>query len=101
MDYLCEEFILAFIRLADVIINIDYIAAVRFSTYNGSSGSKEIPVVTICLAIPEGSFDGEIEPCSGKCQGCQSIEKLEYESDLAIAIWNYFSQSSDVTVLFE
>lgn len=94
---------MAFIRLADLIINIDYIAAVRFSTYNGLGGDKEIPVVNICLAVPEGSLDSEIEQCPRECLGerCQGVEKLEYENDLAIAIWNYFSQSSDVTVLFE
>ncbi|HBB32613.1 MAG TPA: hypothetical protein DDZ80_10925 [Cyanobacteria bacterium UBA8803] len=89
---------MAFIRLADLIVNINCIAAVRLSTYNGSDEGKEIPIVNICLMIPEGSLDGETEPC---CEKCQGVEKLEYESDLAIAIWNYFSESSDVTVLFD
>ncbi len=89
---------MAFIRLADLVINIDYIATVRYSTYSAFSGGKDIPVVNICLAIPEGSLDRETEDCFGRCQ---SIEKLEFENDLAIAIWNYFLESSEVTVLFE
>ncbi|MFP4102464.1 hypothetical protein [Coleofasciculus sp.] len=101
LNYLCEEFILAFIRLADLIINMDYVAAVTFSTYNGLGEGQEIPVVNICLAIPEGALDGQASSCIGDCQNCQGIEKLEYENDLAIAIWNYFTQSSEVTVLFE
>ncbi|MEQ8755719.1 MAG: hypothetical protein RID09_19685 [Coleofasciculus sp. G1-WW12-02] len=106
LNYLCEEFILAFIRLADLIINMDYVAAVTFSTYNGLGEGNEIPVVNICLAIPEGSLDGQTadgqtSSCARDCQNCQGIEKLEYENDLAIAIWNYFTQSSEVTVLFE
>ncbi|HBE20875.1 MAG TPA: hypothetical protein DEG17_18075 [Cyanobacteria bacterium UBA11149] len=102
MNYLCEELILTFIRLADVIININCIAAVKFSTYNRCGDGKEIPVVNICLTIPEGSLDGETQVCCQECcQECQGVEKLEYESDLAIAIWNYFSQCRDVTILFE
>jgi hypothetical protein len=50
------------------------------------------------LIVPEGSLDGETECCIEKCK---AVEKLEFESDLAIAIWNYFIQSKDVTVLFE
>jgi len=88
----------AFIRLADLIINVDYIATVKFSTYSSFGEGKDIPVVNICLVIPEGSLDGEAEGCLEKCK---TVEKLEFESDLAIAIWNYFVQSSEVTVLFE
>jgi len=105
--YLCEELIVAFIRLADLIINIDCIAAVRFSTYKGCCEGKDIPIVNICLTIPEGSLDDETVSYQEKCksEGCQerchSVEKLEFESDLALAIWNYFVQSGDVTVLFE
>ncbi len=89
---------MAFIRLADLIINIDCIAAVKFSTYSGFREGKDIPTVNICLIVPEGSLDGETECCIEKCK---AVEKLEFESDLAIAIWNYFIQSKDVTVLFE
>ena len=89
---------MAFILLADMIINLDYIAAVRFSTYSGFREGKDIPVVNICLVIPEGSVDGETECCPEKCK---AVEKLEFESDLALEIWNYFLQSNDVTVLFE
>jgi hypothetical protein len=101
------NYIVAFIRLADLIINIDSIAAVRFSTYRGCCEGKEIPIVNICLKIPEGSLDGETEVATEKCQfegcleRCNSVEKLEFESDLALTIWNYFVQSGDVTVLFE
>ncbi len=98
MNYLCEELIVAFIRLADLIINLDCIAAVSLSTYSGSREGKDIPIVNICLVIPEGSLDDETEGCLEKCQ---AVEKLEFESDLAIAIWNYFIQSTDVTVIFE
>ena len=89
---------MAFIRLADLIINIDCIAAVRFSTYSGCCEGKDIPIVNICLTIPEGSLDDETEGCPERCK---SVEKLEFESDLALTIWNYFNQSDDVTVLFD
>ncbi len=92
---------MAFIRLADLIINLDCIAAVRFSTYNGFGGEKDIPIVNICLKIPEGALDGESECGLEKCEQCNCVEKLEFESDLALAIWDYFTKSSDVTVLFE
>ncbi len=98
---------MAFIRLADLIINLDCVAAVRFSTYRGCCEGKEIPIVNICLKIPEGSLDDETDVDEEKCQSsdcqvkCNSVEKLEFESDLALTIWNYFVQSTDVTVLFE
>ena len=98
LNYLCEELIVAFIRLADLIINLDCIAAVRYSTYSGLGDDKDIPIVNICLTIPEGSLDSTVDCCLEKCNG---VEKLEFESDLAVAIWNYFNQSQDVTVLFE
>lgn len=92
---------MAFIRLADLVINVDYIATVRFSTYSGCCEGKDIPIVNICLMIPEGSLDGENTETEGSLEKCKSVERLEFESDLAIAIWNYFVQSNDVTVLFE
>lgn len=99
---------MTFIRLADLIINVDCIAAVRLSTYSGCCEGKDIPIVSICLTIPEGSLDGETEDYQEKCkctegclEPCQSVEKLEFESDLALTIWNYFVESTDVTVLFE
>lgn len=92
---------MAFIRLADLIINLDCIAAVRFSTYNGLEDGQDIPIVNICLTIPEGSLDGSSEYCFKDCENCKCVEKLEFESDLALAIWDYFTQSTDVTVLFE
>ena len=92
---------MAFIRLADLIINVDYIATVRLSTYRGCCQGKDIPLVNICLMIPEGSLDGENSESEGCIERCKSVERLEFENDLAIAIWNYFVQSNDVTVLFE
>lgn len=99
---------MTFIRLADLIINVDCIAAVRLSTMSGCCEGKDIPIVSICLTIPEGSLDHETEDYLETCQNsenclepCQSVEKLEFESDLAITIWDYFTQSTDVTVLFE
>lgn len=88
-----------FIRLADLVINVDYVAAVQLSSYGGSCNGEDIPVVNICLAVPEGSLDNdEAQCCSG---GCSTVETLEFESDLAMAIWDYFLHSKDVTVLFE
>ncbi len=99
LNYLCEELIVAFIRLADLIINLDCIAAVRYSTYSGLGDDKDIPIVNICLTIPEGSLDSTMDCCCP--EKCNGVEKLEFESDLAVAIWNYFNQSQEVTVLFE
>ena len=94
-----------FIRLADLIINLDCVASVKFSTYGGCCEGKDIPIVNICLKIPEGSLD-DVKDGSEKgdeccMEKCHSVENLEFESDLALKIWNYFIQSSDVTVLFE
>ncbi|MGB5961578.1 MAG: hypothetical protein WBG73_13010 [Coleofasciculaceae cyanobacterium] len=89
---------MAFIRLADLIINLDCVASVKLSSYSGCCEGKDIPIVNICLTIPEGSLDNEFAEGSEKCY---SVENLEFESDLALKIWNYFLQSSDVTVLFE
>lgn len=89
---------MAFIRLADLIINVDCIATVRLSTHSGFYEGKDIPTVNICLRVPEGALDGETEGCFEKCK---AVEKLEFENELAMAIWNYFEQSGDVTVLFE
>jgi hypothetical protein len=48
--------------------------------------------------LPDGSVDGEIE---SKSTRLESIENLEFEGDLALAIWNCFLKSDSVTVLFE
>ena len=92
---------MAFIRLADLIINVDYIATVIFSTYSGRCGDKDILLVNIRLMIPEGSLNGEDSETEGCLEKCRSVERLDLENDLAIAIWNYFVQSNDVTVPFE
>lgn len=89
---------MAFIKLADLIINVDCIAAVKFSTYTSLEAEKEIPIVNICLMIPEGSLDDECECCNNQCQ---TTETLEFEDELAMMIWDYFNQSGNVTVLFE
>lgn len=89
---------MAFIRLADIIINLDCIATVKLSTYSGVNEGKDIPIVNICLKIPEGSLDDTTE-CG--VENCNSLEKLEFENELALAIWNYFLESKDVTVIFE
>ena len=97
LTYLCEALIVAFIRLADLIINVDCIATVRFSTHSGCRDGQDIPVVDICLTIPEGSLDGD----TSCCEKCQTVETLEFESDLALAIWDYFNKSNEVTVIFD
>lgn len=89
---------MSFIRLADLIINLDCIATVKFSTECTLPNGQDIPTVNICLAMPDGSLDGKTEDEPG---ACGSLECLEFESDLAMSIWNYFLQSKDVTVLFE
>ncbi|MGB7443862.1 MAG: hypothetical protein WA919_22590 [Coleofasciculaceae cyanobacterium] len=89
---------MTFIKLADLIINVDYIAAVKFSSYTSLEGGEEIPIVNICLMIPEGSLDDECECCHNQCL---TTETLEFEDELAMTVWDYFNRSGDVTVLFE
>jgi len=48
--------------------------------------------------LPEGSIDGQTEL---KPRALESVEKLEFEGELAMVIWNYFTQSGKVEVLFE
>lgn len=83
---------MTFIQLADLIIHLDCIQEVKFSTY--STGTREIPLVTLTVALPNGALDG---------QGCraddqhretmQRLEQLELEGDLAIDVLNYFGLS--------
>lgn len=89
---------MAFIRLADLIINVDCIAAVKFTTYNAFDKGKDVPLVNICLRLPEGALDSETVEDANQLQG---IEKLEFEGELALEVWNYFTQSKAVTILFE
>lgn len=86
------------IRLSDLIVNINCIATVKFSTYAASDKETSIPIVNICLMLPEGSIDGQTAPKDGVYE---NVEKLEFEGDLALQIWDYFIQSGKVEVLFE
>ena len=88
---------MAFIRLGDIVINLNCVVTVKFSTYNIFGEHSEIPTVNICLAMPEGALDGETADDTEKDQ----FSQLEVEGDLATAVWDYFLKSSDVTVLFE
>ena len=89
---------MVFIRLADLILNTECIASVKFSTYSAADKEDNIPIVSICLMLPDGSLDGETDLKAGKLE---STENLEFEGELALAIWNYFLESNLVTVLFE
>ena len=88
---------MSFIQLADLIVNTDCIASVKFSTYAAANQENEIPIVNICLMLPDGSVDGKT---GVKARNFESIESLEFEGELALAIWNYFRESDIVTVLF-
>ncbi len=89
---------MTFIQVADLIINLNCIATVKFSTYTADNQKEDIPTVNICLMLPEGSIDGQTEL---KPRALESVEKLEFEGELAMVIWNYFTQSGKVEVLFE
>lgn len=89
---------MAFIQVADLIINTNCIATVKFSTYAADDKKADIPTVNICLMLPEGSIDGQTGFRTGMSE---SVEKLEFEGDLALTVWNYFIQSGNVEVLFE
>lgn len=86
------------IRFSDLIVNTNCIATVKFSTYAANDEEAGIPLVNICLMLPEGSIDGQTEPKAGVYG---NVEKLEFEGDLALTIWEYFSNSDKVDVLFE
>ena len=77
-------------------ININCIATFKFSTYWAAVEGKDIPVVDIHLLIPAGESNGETE---GGAERWQPLEPVEFEGDLAMAIWNYLTKSSDVSVL--
>ncbi|MBW4581114.1 MAG: hypothetical protein KME42_16225 [Tildeniella nuda ZEHNDER 1965/U140] len=89
---------MTFIRLADLIINTECIATVRLSAYAAADQKEDIPLVNLCLMLPEGSVDGQTRVKAGHLR---SVEKLEFEGDLALAIWNYFLESGMVQVLFD
>ena len=77
-------------------VNINCIATFKFSTYWAAAKCKDIPVVDIHLQIPAGEVDGETE---GGAEKWQPLEPIEFEGDLAMAIWSYLTKSSDVSVL--
>jgi len=87
-----------FIRLADLIINLDFIATAKCTTDYSLLNGQDIPTINTCLAMLNGSLNGKTE---AEPESCGSLECLEFKSDIAMAIWNYFLQSKDVTVLFE
>lgn len=88
-----------FIRLADLIINVDCIVTVKFSTYPAYVGRelRDVPIVNLWLKLPTGSLDGSAETRETQ----SNLEELEFEGDLALAIWSYFAQLETVTVLVE
>ena len=94
MNIIFLETILTLIPLPN--ININCIATFKFSTYWASVEGKDIPVVDIHLLIPAGELNGETE---GGAERWQPLEPVEFEGDLAMAIWNYLTKSSDVSVL--
>lgn len=51
---------MAFIQVADLIININCIATIKFSAYTADDRKEDIPMVNICLILPEGSVDGQM-----------------------------------------
>lgn len=89
---------MAFIRLANLIINTDCVATVKLNTYRATNREEEIPIVNICLMLPEYSVDGGNET---NIERFNSIENLEFEGELALVVWNYFVTSKMVHVLFE
>ena len=89
---------MAFIQLADLIVNTDCIATIKIRSYSTAARVEDVPTVNICLMLPEGSIDGEEMLKSGRFE---AVEQLEFEGDFALAIWNYFVKSSLVEILFE
>lgn len=89
---------MAFIQLADLIINTECIATAKLSNYTPSGGVEAVPTVNLCLMLPEGSIDGDTRPNIDRGVG---IERLEFEGALALEIWNYFVRSNMAVVLFD
>jgi hypothetical protein len=78
----------AFIQLADLIVNVNCIATVKLNTYAADDNNEDIPTVNICIMLPEGSIDGQTELKPG---AQKSVGKLEFEGELAMTVWNYFT----------
>jgi hypothetical protein len=77
-----------FIRLADLIINTDCIATARLSSYPLPDSEQDVPVVNICLMVPECSIEGHPYP---KAEHFYSVETLEFEGELALELWNHLT----------
>lgn len=87
---------MTFIQLPDLIINANCIATAKLSSYPVPAMKQDIPIVSICLMLPEYSMDGEgaLEP-----RHFYSVEKLEFEGELALEIWEQLVALGTVKVL--
>ena len=79
---------MAFIKLEDVVINTSYIAAIRLECHTRSGE----PCVSLLVAIPTSSLLQQESPT----QGLYHYEWLEFKSDAAKALQDYFSSFNNV-----
>jgi hypothetical protein len=87
---------LTFIRLGDLIINTECIATARLSNYSLSDSEQAVPVVNICLMLPECSIEGNLDP---EAEHFYSVETLEFEGELALELWNHLTTLETVKLL--
>lgn len=88
---------MTFIRLADLIINTDCIATARLSSYLLPDSEQAVPVVNICLMVPECSIiEGHADP---EAEHFYSVETLEFEGELALELWNHLTALETVKFL--
>ena len=80
--------VVPFIRLTDLIINTDCIATARLSRYPLPDSEQDVPVVNICLMVPECSIEGKSDP---EAEHFYNVEILEFEGDLALELWNHLT----------
>jgi len=85
-----------FIRLADLIINTNCIATARLSSYSLPDSEQAVPVVNICLMLPECSIEGNSDP---DVEHFYNVEMLEFEGDLALELWNHLTTLETVKLL--
>jgi len=85
-----------FIRLADLIINTNCIATARLSNYSLPDSEQAVPVVNICLMLPECSIEGNSDP---DVEHFYNVEMLEFEGDLALELWNHLTTLETVKLL--
>lgn len=64
------------IQVVALIIHLDCIATVKFSTYTADNEMADIHCRDICHTLSEGSIDGQSAPNAGTSE---SVEKLEFE----------------------